>query len=191
LTSIPKIESPTNLAEFRPISLSNFTNKIISKILANRINVLLGKLISENQSGFVSGRLITDNVMLAQEIIHGIAKENIGGNVVLKLDMAKAYDRLSWSFLIKVLKKIGFNNDWIDLIWRNISNVWYSIIINGTRHGFFTSTQGLKQGDPISPSLFIIAAEVLSRSLNSLVHHDNFIPFSMHKNCPHYASCLC
>lgn len=145
---------------------------------------MLVKLISENQSGFVSGRLITDNVMLTQAIIHGIDKENKGGNVVLKLDIAKAYDRLSWSFLIKVLNKFGFNNEWTDLIWRNISNVWYSIIINGTRHGFFTSTQGLKQGDPISPSLFIIFAEVLSRALNSLVYHDNFIPFSMHKNGP-------
>ncbi|XP_015158568.1 uncharacterized protein [Solanum tuberosum] len=77
-------------------------NNNINDMQTNRINALLGKLISENQSGFVSGRLITDNVMLSQEIIHGIAKENIGGNVVLKLDMAKAYDRLSWSFLIKV-----------------------------------------------------------------------------------------
>ncbi|XP_060216327.1 uncharacterized protein LOC132643819 [Lycium barbarum] len=99
-------------------------------------------------SGFVSGRLITENVMLAQEIIHDISKPNKG-------------------------------------VIRLISNVWYTVIINGTRHGFFHSSQGLKQGDPLSPPLFIIAAEVLSRSLNKLNDHESFILFSMNKRGPH------
>ncbi|XP_060202996.1 uncharacterized protein LOC132631439 [Lycium barbarum] len=184
LALISKIDTSTSFSELRPISLSNFTNKIISKILAIRLNHFFPKLISENQSGFVTGRSITDNVMLTQEIIHGISKKNKGGNVVLKLDMAKSYDRLSWSFHTKVLNKFGFNDVWIDLIWRSIANAWYTIIINGTRQGFLKSSQGLKQGDPISPSLFIIVAEVLSRSLNSLLNNPNFTPFSMHKNGP-------
>ncbi|XP_060178282.1 uncharacterized protein LOC132608243 [Lycium barbarum] len=87
-------------------------------------------------------------------------------------------------FKKNVLNRFGFSDDWNDLIWRSISNVWYSIIINGTRHGFFTSSQGLKQGDPISPSLFIIAAEVLSRSLNNLLDNQNFTHFSVYKNDP-------
>ncbi|XP_060198172.1 uncharacterized protein LOC132627088 [Lycium barbarum] len=120
------------------------------------LNPLLYVLISENQSGFVSGRSITDNVMLTQEIVHGISKTNNGGNVVLKLDMAKAYDMLSWTFLQKVLNKFGF------CLEKYLQCV----------------------GDPISPSLFIIAAEVLSRSLNNLLKNPDFTPFSMHKNGP-------
>nr|XP_016469428.1 PREDICTED: uncharacterized protein LOC107791806 [Nicotiana tabacum] len=150
--------------------------------MANRLNPLLRGLIYENQSGFVSGRPITNNVMLSQEIVHDISNLNNGGNVVLKLDMAKAYDRLSWSFLISCY--VGLALMMIDVIWRSISNVWYSIIVNSTKHGFFTSSQCLKQGDPISPYLFIIAAKVLSRSPNSLLHNNAFIPFSMHRNGP-------
>ncbi|XP_059292008.1 uncharacterized protein LOC132045445 [Lycium ferocissimum] len=145
LALIPKIDSPNSFSDLRPISLSNFSNKIISKILANRLNPLLPALISENQSGLISGRLITDNVMLTQEIVHNISKNNKRGNVVLKLDMAKAYDRL---------------------------------------HGFFTSSHGLKEGDPISPSLFVLVVEVLSRSLNNLLLNPNFIPFTMNRNGP-------
>lgn len=95
LVLIPKVESPTSFSELRPISLSNFTTKIISKILAERLNPLLPKLISDNQSGFVKGRLITENILLAQEIIQNITKTNMGGNMFIKLDMAKAYDRMS------------------------------------------------------------------------------------------------
>nr|XP_033513005.1 uncharacterized protein LOC117277715 [Nicotiana tomentosiformis] len=95
LALIPKVDSPTSFADLRPISLSNYTNKIIFKILDDRLNPLLRGLISENQSGFVSGRSITDNVMLTQEIVHGISNLNNEGNVILKLDMAKAYDRNS------------------------------------------------------------------------------------------------
>lgn len=94
-----------SFSDLRPISLSNFTNKIISKIISRSLNPLLPRLISVNQSDFIFGRLITENVMLAQEIVHNISKTNSGGNVVLKLDMAKAYDRLSWNFMKDVLRK--------------------------------------------------------------------------------------
>jgi len=92
------------------ISLSNFSAKIFLKVLARRQNPLLPKLVSENHSGFVKGRLITDNVLLAQEVIHGIPQANKGGNMVIKLDMAKAYDKLDWNFLMAVLRKFGFSN---------------------------------------------------------------------------------
>nr|XP_009770889.1 PREDICTED: uncharacterized protein LOC104221517 [Nicotiana sylvestris] len=105
--------------------------------------------VSPNQSGFAKDRLISENVLLDQEIFHKISDKNKG-----------------------------------DIVQNLISNVWYSIIINGSRQGFFSSSQGLKQGDPLSSSLFIIAAEVLSRSLNNLYNHPDFIPFSMHDKVP-------
>ena len=89
----------------RPINLSNFTNKIISKIISTRLASILPCIVSENQTGFVKGRSISENILLAQEIIHGNKKPREGSNVVIKLDMVKAYDRVSWTYTCIVLKK--------------------------------------------------------------------------------------
>ncbi|XP_071928030.1 uncharacterized protein [Coffea arabica] len=166
---IPKMSIPQEFSQFRPVSLCNFFNKLISRILADRVAYVLPKIISPQQTGFVKGRNISENFLLAQEIISGIGKKKRGGNVVMKLDMSKAYDRVAWDHIIGVLRRFGFGERFIDLVWRLISNVWFSVIINGSSYGFFKSSNGLRQGDPLSPALFIIGAEVLSRCLNNLV----------------------
>lgn len=137
LVLIPKVESPTTFFQLRPISLSNFSSKVISKIVSNRLTNLLPKIISKNQTGFIKGRLITENILLTQEIIQNIKSKNKGGNVVIKLDMVKAYDKVSSQFLTFVLRKMGFTKNFTNMILRLFSNVWYSIIINGTRYNFF------------------------------------------------------
>ncbi|XP_075103538.1 secreted RxLR effector protein 78-like [Nicotiana tabacum] len=142
---------------------------------------ILPSLISPNQSGFVKGRSIFENVLLTQEIVTDIRLKGKLANVVIKLDMGKAYDRVSWSYLLHVLGKMGFAEYFINMVWNLLSNNWYSILINGQASGFFKSNRGVKQSDPLSPSLFILSAEVLLRSLNKLFEDKKFIGFGMPK----------
>nr|XP_033510969.1 uncharacterized protein LOC117275759 [Nicotiana tomentosiformis] len=95
LVLIPKVEAPSSFSQLRPISLSNFSNKIVYKIVTIRLSTMLPKIISENQQGFMKGRLITKNILLTQEIVRDIRKRNTGGNMVIKLDMTKDYDKIS------------------------------------------------------------------------------------------------
>lgn len=180
LVFLPKKANPQNFVDLRPISLGNFINKVISGVVHDRLEKLLPKIISSNQSGFVKGRCIIENV-LTQKINTDIRKRGKPANVVIQLDMDKAYDRVSWLFLTKVLRKLGFSEVFIELIWRLSSNNQYSIMLNGETHGFFHSTRGFKQGNPLSPALFIISAEVLSRALNNLLDRDNIQNFRLPK----------
>ena len=116
------LPNPNKLIVFTSISLSNFTSKTISKIVSIRLSPILPYLISSNQSGFVKGRSISESIMLAQEIIHQIKKPNIGSNVIIKVDMAKAYDRVSWSYICLVLRKMGFDEIFIDMALKIMAN---------------------------------------------------------------------
>ncbi|XP_058099699.1 secreted RxLR effector protein 78-like [Magnolia sinica] len=129
---------------------------------------LLPKLISLEQGAFVRGRSISKSIALAQEVFRDIGNKVKGGNVVLELDLEKAYDRVDWSFLTGVLRKFGFSEQWIQLVDKCWSNCWFSVLINGESCGFFKSSPGLRQGDPISPNLFILLTEALSRSFRRL-----------------------
>jgi hypothetical protein len=164
---IPKTTNPIRVTEFRPISLCNVFYKLISKVIANRLKRVLHYLISKNQSAFIPGRLITDNILAAYETLHTMHTRMWGkeGYMAIKLDMSKAYDRVEWDFLEAILRRLGFLEKWINLIMMCVRTANYAVLVNGNPVGHIYPSRRLRQGDPISPYLFLFCVEALSSLL--------------------------
>ena len=183
---IPKVKSPQKITEFRPISLCNVSYKIISKVLANRLKKILANVVNESQGAFVLGRQITDNVLVAFETMHCINGKRKGKEALmaLKLDMSKAYDRVEWRYLEVIMRKLGFSERWISLVLMCISTVSYSVLINGEAKGNIVPSRGLRQGDPISPYLFLLCGEGLSAMLRKEEELGNIRDISVCRGAP-------
>jgi hypothetical protein len=125
---IPKLSKPERLVNYRPISLCNVLYKIASKVLANRLKNILPNIILHEQSAFLPGRLIIDNVLIAYECMHTIKRQKSNSPFfALKIDMMKAYDRVEWRYLEGVMNKMGFSDSWIKAIMRCVTNVRYAV----------------------------------------------------------------
>ena len=186
VTLIPKVKNLENISEFRPITLCNVIYKLISKVLANRLKPLLPLIVSENQSAFQAGRVITDNILMAFETLHYMKNHHNGntGFMALKLDMSKAYDRVEWPFVKCLLVKMGFHSKRADLMMECITTVTYSILINGEPSHIIHPSRGLRQGDPLYPYLFLLCTEGLHGLLTKAAAFGEIRGISICRNGP-------
>lgn len=186
ITLIPKVSNPMMMTEFRPISLCNVCYKIIARAMMNRLRPLMYNIIDDTQSAFIPGRLISDNIILGFEVTHWMRSWKKGKYVYtsLKLDMSKAYDCVEWSFLEAIMVKMGFGAQWIEKVMRCISTVTLSFALNQEVVGKIKPKRGIRQGDPLSPYLFVLCAQGLSAMLSSYATHGLFKGVQIATICP-------
>ena len=175
---IPKTNSPQSLNDYRPISLIGCVYKIMSKVLANRLALVLPHLIDERQIAFLKGRHILHGVMIANEVL-AEAKFKNNPCMVFKLDFEKAYDSVSWGFLNYMMMRMGFCERWRKWIHGCLSSATISILINGSTTREFVPERGLRQGDPLAPFLFNIAAEGLTGLMRTTVSKNLFSSYKV------------
>nr|GEU41753.1 hypothetical protein [Tanacetum cinerariifolium] len=175
------VTTPHKVNDFCPISCCNVIYKCISKILTNRLIEGIKEVVSENQSAFVPGRRISDNILLTQELMHNYRLDRGPPRCAFKVDIQKAYDTVDWCFLDRILTCFGFHPNMVKWVMAYVTSALFSLCINGDVHGFFNGKQGLRQGDPLSPYLFTLAMEILTLMLKRRVRFSDH--FQYHKYC--------
>ncbi|CAJ2651715.1 unnamed protein product [Trifolium pratense] len=181
LTLIPKKDHPQDLFDYRPICLIGSLYKILSKILANRLKRVLGKLISKCQSAFLPQRQILDGVVVLNEVMD-LAKRSKDSCMLFKVDFERAYDTVSWGFLERMMIKMGFSEGWLNWMRACIFQSSMSVLVNGSPTEDFIIGRGLRQGDPLSPFLFLIVAEGLAGMMKKAVSIGKFKGFKVNAN---------
>ncbi|GJX62158.1 RNA-directed DNA polymerase, eukaryota, reverse transcriptase zinc-binding domain protein [Tanacetum coccineum] len=156
------VSIPTKVSEFRPIACCNLLYKRISKILTNIIKIGLNQIVHVDQSAFIHGRHIQDNILIVQELLRGYNRKDGPKRCVMQINIHKAYDIVSWDFLEDILCKFGFHKVMVGWIMKYVRTSSFSICLNGEMHGFFKGGRGLRRGDPISSYLFTLIMEVFS-----------------------------
>jgi len=170
---IPKVESPQKLNDFRPISLVGSLYKILAKLLANRLSRVIGKVVSETQTAFVHDRQIMDGLLIANEAVDE-ARKLKKELMLFKVDFEKAYDLINWIYLETVMSQIGFPTLWRKWKKECIGTASASMLVNGSPTAEFPLKRGLRQGDPLSPFLFLLVAEGLNVLMKAVVDSNLF-----------------
>ncbi|KAL9689883.1 hypothetical protein QQ045_010274 [Rhodiola kirilowii] len=166
--------------DYMPISCCNVIYKIISSVLATRLKAILPCIINPAQGVFVGGRSIVGNLNVAQQLVAGYDKKNISERITWNVDLRKAYDTVCWDFLDSMLQELKFPVKFIAWIRMCVRSTYFSVPINGEMVDYFEGKRGFCQGDPISPFLFTIVMEYLSRLLTRL---DKSAGFYHHPKC--------
>jgi hypothetical protein len=162
ITLIPKVRNPQRISQYRPISLCPVLYKIGAKCIANRLMIFLGDFIGEEQSAFVLGRLITDNVLIAYESVHAMRRKKKGKNYfcAVKLDMMKAYDRVEWHYLEAMMLWLGFTDRTVRLIMKCVSSIRYIVRVNGELLPYLLLHEGYVKGILFRPIYFCFVPKV-------------------------------
>jgi len=180
LALIPKSNQPQSFNDYRPISLIGCMYKIIAKLLANRLRMVVPGLIDERQSAFIKDRHILHGTLILNEVVEEV-KRCKKPALVFKVDFEKAYDSVSWSFLDYMLDRMGFNFTWRKWINACLQSATISILINGSPTKEFVPTRGLRQGDPLAPLLFNIVAEGLTGMMRVAIAKNLYRSFQVGK----------
>ncbi|KAL0770758.1 hypothetical protein Bca101_035909 [Brassica carinata] len=180
LTLVPKKPGASTISDYRPISCCNTTYKTISKMLVKRLKVILPEVILPNQTAFVQGRLLIENTVLASEIVQGYHKLGGPKRVTIKVDIAKAFDTIRWEFIFQCLRSLSVPQIFLSWLHACVCTTSFSLGFNGSSYGFFKGRRGLRQGDPLSPYLFVLAMNCLSITLNKAVREGKF---NYHSKC--------
>ena len=185
---IPKTQGPESIGCYRPISLCNSVYKIVSKILVGRIRPFLDQLVSPCQAAFVPGRRGVDNAIVVQEIIHAMGRaKGKGGYTALKIDLEKAYDKLEWSFIRGMLIGYNFLDNLVKIIMSCISSVLASILFKGGSLDPFRPSRGIRQGDPLSPYIFILCMELLNQLIQEKCEAKVWCPIKASRSGPSFS----
>ncbi|KAK9055104.1 hypothetical protein SSX86_026184 [Deinandra increscens subsp. villosa] len=180
---VPKVADPSSLRDYRPISLIGCISKVISKVLANRIKPVMDSIISESQMAFLSDRFILDGPLIINEVISW-AKKNKKPSFIFKIDFEKAFDTLEWSFLDSVMDQMGFPSTWRGWVFGVLKSARASVLVNGSPTWEFQCSRGVRQGDPLSPFLFLIAIEAFNCMMERAALIGTFHGISLPRNGP-------
>ncbi|CAJ2657018.1 unnamed protein product [Trifolium pratense] len=175
---IPKVDSPQRLNDFRPISLVGCLYKILAKVLANRLRLVIGSVISEAQTAFVKDRQILDGILVANEVVDE-AQRSKKELMLFKVDFEKAYDSVDWGYLDDIMERMSFPVLWRKWIRECVCTATASVLVNSSPTDEFPLRRGLRQGDPLSPFLFLLAAEGLNVLMEAMVARNLFTGYNI------------
>ena len=168
LCLIPKVENPQQLGEFRPISLVGCLYKVILKLQSMRLKNVISKVIDVRQSAFLEGMILLDSVLVANEALVEIKRKK-RSCIFLKVDCEKAYDSISWEFILYMLKKVGFCDKSVFWIKCCLESASVSMLVNGSPTKEFFPKKGFRRGDSLALFLFLIAGKGLARVLRMAI----------------------
>ena len=180
ITLIPKTPGAAKLSDFRPISLCNTVYKVISKLLSERLQWITPIAVQRNQVGFIKGRLLSENILLAAELVSDFNKPGATTRGCLQIDITKAYDNVDWGFLLNILKALDLPEVFVNWIRLCYTTPYYSVCVNGELVDFFPGKKGLRQGDSLSSSLFVLVMDILSKKLDQAALSNQF---TLHPRC--------